>query len=445
MIERKATSLENLRGIRVTVVGLGRFGGGVGVTRWLCGVGAKVTVSDSASADDLAESVSLLDQLDVRMHLGSHLKDDFLSADLLVVNPAVPKHMPLLREAQAAGVARTSEINLFLQSCPCPIIGVTGTAGKSTTSAMTTAVLSRRYKTHLGGNIGGSLLNSLPDIARDHLVVMELSSFQLEDLPLARISPHIAVVTNLANNHLDRHGTMAAYTSAKMNILKYQNSDDVLILNSTCDQTRQWAQQAQGHVEWFDPMGDPFELQVLGSVNQANAQAAWSVASQFGIDRSVATEALRDYQALPHRLSLVAEIGGVRFYNDSKSTTPAGTIAAMEAFQPREVLVIVGGSDKGIPLDRLASVLCDRAKAVVAIGAMRDKIASAIRATRTKQLPLLELAEDLPAAMATVVSHADAGDVVLLSPACASYDMFVNYRQRGNAFVELVGKLASDR
>ncbi|MCK4601672.1 MAG: UDP-N-acetylmuramoyl-L-alanine--D-glutamate ligase, partial [Phycisphaerae bacterium] len=250
----------HLAGMRVTVVGLGRFGGGVGVTKWLCGQGARVTVSDKASADSLAESISQLADCDVALHLGGHDEADFLTADLLVVNPAAPKDSPVLFAAASAGVPRTSEINLFLQRCPAPVVGVTGSAGKSTTTAMIGEILARRFTTHVGGNIGGSLLDALDDIRDDHVVVMELSSFQLEDLPLVGVSPRVAVVTNVQPNHLDRHGTMAAYADAKRNIFAYQGPADVLVLNAADAALASWAADAPGKVEMFDPAGEPFEL-----------------------------------------------------------------------------------------------------------------------------------------------------------------------------------------
>ncbi|MGB2823557.1 MAG: Mur ligase family protein, partial [Phycisphaerae bacterium] len=217
-------------GKRITVVGLGRFGGGVGVTRWLCERGARVTVSDKAPAEQLDDSVRRLDGLDVALHLGSHEERDFLEADLLVVSPAVPPEMPMLRAADDAGVPRTTEINLFLHRCRAPVVGVTGTVGKSTTTAMIGEVLARRFTTHVGGNIGRSLLSDLPRIRPDHVVVLELSSFQLERLPEIAVGPHVALVTNLAANHLDRHGTLEAYADAKKNILRFQAEGDVLVL-----------------------------------------------------------------------------------------------------------------------------------------------------------------------------------------------------------------------
>ncbi len=429
-----------LKGKRVTVVGLGRFGGGVGVTRWLSSQGAKITVSDKADASTLADSLRKLDGLDVRLHLGSHEETDFLQTDLLVVNPAVPKEMPLLAAAQAAGVPRTSEINLFLQRCNAPVVGVTGTLGKSTTTAMIGEILKQRFTTHVGGNIGRSLLESLPEIADDHLVVLELSSFQLQDLPLVGISPHVAVVTNLMPNHLDRHHTVDAYAAAKRNIFAYQTSNDILVLNVACEATADWARQSSGRVEWFDPAAEAFKLAIPGEHNQANAQAAWAAACQFGIDRKSAADALRGFCGLPHRMQLALERNGVRYYNDSKSTTPESAVMALNAFDPRTVVILVGGSDKGHAFDELGKALAERAKTVITLGTTKEKIATVVEARRSGRFPAVEKAENLPDAVALAKQHAVGGDVILLSPACASYDMFVNYQQRGDSFLELIRK-----
>ncbi|MBN1943667.1 MAG: UDP-N-acetylmuramoyl-L-alanine--D-glutamate ligase [Phycisphaerae bacterium] len=428
-----------LAGRRVSVIGLGRFGGGVGVTRWLCSQGAVVTVSDQSDESQLADSVAQLAGLDVALHLGGHREEDFLQADLLVVNPAVPKDHPLLAEAIRANVPRTTEINLFLQRCPAPVAGVTGSVGKSTTTAMLGAILSRRFTTHVGGNIGRSLLETLPEIQPDHVVVLELSSFQLEDTPLVRVSPHVALVTNLLPNHLDRHGTMASYTDAKKNIFRFQNPDDVLILNRRDEVLCTWAGEAKGKVSYFNEDDDEsFELLLPGEHNQANAQAAFAAAAALGASREDAAQALREFTGLPHRLQFVRETRGVRYYNDSKCTTPAGAIVALRAFEPRRVILLAGGYDKGTAFDELGAEICSRAKAVIAFGATRGKILVAVERLRTSPVPLAQDVEDLSVAVSAAREIAEPGDVILLSPACASYDQFTNYEQRGLAFVQLV-------
>ena len=419
---------------RVSVIGLGLFGGGVGVTRWLCRQGARVTVSDQADESQLAESIRALDGLDITLHLGAHREEDFLNTDLLVVNPAFPKDHPLLQKA--AAVPRTSEINLFLQRCPARIVGVTGSVGKSTTTAMTGEILAKKFTTHVGGNIGRSLLEDLPNIQPDHVVVLELSSFQLEDLPLIAASPHVALITNFAPNHLDRHGTVDAYADAKKNIFRYQHPDDVLILNRSEGATGSWADEAPGRVCWFDPTDEPFELSVLGAHNQTNAQAAWAIARQFGVDRNLAGETLKHFSGLPHRLQFVAEKNGVRYYNDSKCTTPPGAIVALDTFPPRRTIILLGGYDKGISFDELAIVAASRAKAVITFGATKNAILDSMK--KASSACTVASAPDLPTALTAAQQVATSGDVILLSPACASYDQFTNYEQRGKAFIRLV-------
>jgi UDP-N-acetylmuramoylalanine--D-glutamate ligase len=431
-------------GSRVTVVGLGRFGGGIGVTKWLCGQGAVVTVSDRADAEALAGSIAQLDGLDVTLHLGSHDLDDFLNADLLVVSPAIPQDIAPL-QAAAAGIPRTSEMNLFIERCGAPIIGITGSVGKSTTTAMIGEILSRKYEVHVGGNIGKSLLGQLDEIRPDHLVVLELSSFQLEQAEALGVSPQVSLVTNLTPNHLDRHGTMDAYGRAKQNIFRFQKSSDLLILNSDDPETQGWAELAPGRVEFFDPCGEAFELQVTGEHNQYNAQAAWAVAREFGVDRTTAADALGQFESLSHRLQLAVEGRGVKFYNDSKCTTPGGLIVALDAFDPRTVIVIAGGSDKDVSFDKMGAAIARRAKAIVVIGTTAEKIAASVEAARCDAEPAVLRAADLETAVQTASGLAEAGDVVLLSPACASYDMFTNYQQRGDRFVELARLAAGDQ
>ena len=424
---------------RVTVMGLGRFGGGLGVTRWLVGQGARVTVSDLSGAEELAEPLAELAGLDVTLHLGGHDEANFTETDLVVVNPAVPFDSPYLRAARGAGVELTTEINLFLTRCIAPVVGITGSVGKSTTTAMTGDILSTDRPTHVGGNIGVSLLENLPDIKPDHVVVLELSSFQLTYLPLLGQSPHVAVVTNLYPNHLDRHGSMAEYADAKKNIFRFQGPDDVLIVNRDNTELASWRAEAPGLTDTFSAADEPFDLNIPGRHNQANAQAAWSAARQFGVSRAVAAEALLTFKPLPHRLQLVAEIDGVRYFNDSKCTTPEGAVVALEAFALRSVVIIVGGYDKKVDFGDLCATLSDRAKAVIATGQTGETIARCVESARSDtRTPTVIRAFEFAAAVAAAVAAAEPGDVVLLSPACASFDQFRNYEQRGETFIRLV-------
>jgi len=441
----------DVAGKRVTVLGLGRFGGGVGVVKWLCSQGARVTVSDQAPAEKLAESVAALAGLDVTLHLGGQQSDDFTTPDLLVVSPAVPPQAEPLGLAAAAKVPRTTEINLFIARCPAVIVGITGSVGKSTTTAMIGEILAAKLPTHVGGNIGRSLLSELGRIRPDHAVVLELSSFQLDELPEIGISPHVALVTNLLPNHLDRHGTMEAYGQAKKNIFRFQRPGDVLVLSAADEPTRTWAREAAAgvRVEYFDPAAEPFELSVVGGHNQTNAQAAWVAARQFGVTRDQAATALKAFAGLQHRLQFVAEIGGVRYFNDSKCTTPQGAVVALESFPARSAVMIVGGSDKHISFDALGAALAGRAKAVITVGATAGAIASAVKAAiaagrgqadsrGAAESPPVIAAESFEQAVALARQAARPGLAIVLSPACASYDMFDNYEQRGLRFVELL-------
>ena len=438
MTRAKPGTVTSLAGRRVTVIGLGRFGGGLGVTRWLALQGAKVTVSDQAPADQLKDSVRALEGVEVSLHLGGHLEADFLDTDLLIVNPAVPRDMPLLQAAIAAGVPRTTEINLFIERCPAQLVGITGSVGKSTTTAMIGEILARKFTTHVGGNIGKSLLEGLPAIAPDHVVVLELSSFQLDDLPLVGVSPQVAVVTNvLPHHHLDRHGTIEAYIDAKKNLFRFQGPDDVLVLNDSCPTVSRWASEARGRVEFFraaPATDEAFTLALPGAHNQSNAQAAWTAVRQLGVDRATAAAVLANFAGLPHRMEFVVERDGVRYFNDSKCTTPEGAILAVNAFEPRGTVVIVGGHDGKSDFAELGAALAKQAKAVIGIGATKDMILSAVLARRTGQLPVLVRAENLASAMASARGLAMDGEVVLLSPACASYGLFRNYEQRGEEF-----------
>lgn len=449
-------------GKRVLVMGLGRFGGGIGVTRWLCDQGASVTVTDLAAEDDLAESLVALDGYDVSYHLSGHDERDLEVCDLLVVNPAVNKHKSeFFLQAKELGVPWTSEMNLFLERCRGQIVGVTGSVGKSTTTAMIGEILQAATNHHdwpygrvwLGGNIGKSLLDDLSEITERDVVVLELSSFQLEDAAEIRRSPNIAVVTNIRENHLDRHGTLEAYAAAKATILKYQSQDDWLIVpfESGVDLLPQgWENKLRlwrfgvdvetNRVRWERPgeAGRKTEtvavsLSIPGRHNLENAAAALAVARVLGVGDADSLKALSGFHGLPHRLELVCERDGIRYYNDSKATTPEAAMTSLKAFDGG-VVVLVGGSDKGTSFDAMGRSLAERAKGVVCMGDTGPKIAAALEAARGGERPKAMTVESFEDAMDAARSMASAGDVVLLSPGCASFDWFRNYEERGELF-----------
>ena len=436
------------------VMGLGRFGGGIAVARWLIEQGAQVVVTDRATGEDLASSVAQLADLPISYRLGGHDAADLDGIDLLVVSPAVPKdRSAFVQAAIERDIPISSEMNLFLERCPVSsVVGVTGSAGKSTTTAMLQSILAAAQSSHhsfnrawVGGNIGRSLLCDLNAMEPEDVVVLELSSFQLDDVAALRWSPRLAVITNLEPNHLDRHGSLEAYADAKMNIVRYQESDDKIFLHRDDDDlaARVTAAGAGSRIVTyrFDP-GVKASLRVPGTHNRDNAAAAIAVARELGVRDDALTQGLSKFTGLPHRLEFVGDHAGVRYFNDSKSTTPVSTRTALDAFD-EPVVLMVGGGDKGFSFDALGAYLAASAKAVVCYGetgtALHDAIRRHIDDTSAKGT--VESADSFADALDRAKARASRGDVVVLSPGCTSYDMFTNYEQRGDAFRQLVSAL----
>ncbi|HXY33450.1 MAG TPA: UDP-N-acetylmuramoyl-L-alanine--D-glutamate ligase [Planctomycetaceae bacterium] len=452
-----------LAGCKVTVMGLGRFGGGLGAVRFLAARGAHVTVTDLLTAEELAEPLAQLTDCPVEaFHLGGHVEEDFVDADLIVVNPAVPPTSPFLARAREACVLLTSEMSLFWQFNRGRTIGVTGSNGKSTTAAMTHAILQAAgIPSRLGGNIGTSLLPEIDDIGPEEWSVVELSSFQLNDLDRLPASPNISVVTNFTPNHLDWHGSLADYRRCKQSILRWQTPDDVAVVNLDDADVRAWPtfgrrlgfgcrdagcdgifERGPEHVLRLDGSQRRFPMRewisLPGRHNLSNAMAAACAAVAAGSDLEAVRRGLKSYRSLPHRLEFVAEVQGRRFYNDSLATTPESAVVGLEAFQ-QPVVLLAGGYDKQIDLTPLAQAIVRRAKAAALIGQTADLLACLLEehADEADEPPTREC-DSFEGAFAWAVSQSEPGDVVLLSPGCASYDWFRNYAERGRRFVELV-------
>ncbi len=446
-----------LQGLKTVVVGLGRFGGGIGAVRFLASEGAEVTVMDREGEAALAVSLAAIRDLKPRLVLGRQDLRECLEADLVVLNPAVKPSDPLVQGLKARGIPTTSEIGLFLERCAAPVLGVTGSNGKSTTASLAAELLKAAgARVHFGGNIGKSLLADLPGIAPTDRVVLELSSAQTQDFVRLGVGVQAAVVTNLTPNHLDYHGSFEAYAAAKHQLLETLPAGAWAVLpealadwkgpwrgalvSSTRPVTPRPGAWAEGKILHVALEGEelsfplPENPRLVGPHNQANLLAALAgvlaIFPEAARNPQALAEAARRFGGLPHRLELVTEKAGVRFYNDSKATTPEAAITALNAFPAGTVHAIAGGRNKGVGLDAFAATLKARARAVYLIG----EAAAEIRPLLGAGGPELVEAGTLEAAVREATSRAKSGEVVLLSPACASYDQFRNYEERGERF-----------
>ena len=450
-----------LVGKKVLVMGLGRFGGGVDVVQYAARAGAHIVVTDKATPEKLGDSIEQLHGLPgIEYHLGRHDAEDFATADVVIANPAVPPDNEFLQIARRHGRAVTSQMGLFFQSCPALIIGITGANGKSTTTTLTAHLLDRAQppasrrtyeKVWLSGNIGDRpLLTILDQIGPRDLVVLEISSFQIEQLTEVGKAPNVALLTNLTPNHLDRYGTFEAYCAAKEGLFRFQVLDPaapaISIFNAEDEIARSWYrryQQQRGRrclTFSADDVSDEIRAAYAlpGRANQSNLAAAMAIAKCFGVSDPSIQSCLPDFKALPHRLELVGQANGVRWYNDSKATTPEGTMVALSAFRCPRIL-IAGGYDKHTPFTELGKRIAREAKAAILIGQTAPQIADAIAAAPVSDSRAdVRFVPSLAEAVELAHQLGVPGDVVLLSPACASYDMFENYQQRGHLFAELV-------
>lgn len=431
-----------LEGKRATVMGLGRFGGGVAAARWLAEQGARVTVTDLAGQSELAESLAALQGVPIEgFCLGGHAEDDFRRADLVVVNPAVQPGNPLVEIARGAGARLTSELELFLQHCPAPVIGVTGSNGKSTTAAMTAAILrAEGRRAWLGGNIGRSLLGNLAEIRPDDWAVLEISSFQLHWLGPQVPGARIAVVTGCSPNHLDWHGGWPAYVAAKQRILTGQPTHGVAVLSEHDPEVATWAGLVRGQKVPLPALESLPPLRVPGEHNRRNAALAARAALAAGCSQAAVRRGLEGFGGLPMRLEWFAVIEGRRFYNDSTSTTPESTAAALEAID-EAVWLLAGGRQKGCAMERLTAAAAARARGAAFFGQSGKSLRADV-ARHNAGLPCTAV-ETLAEGLRWCWERSKPGEAIVLSPGCASGDQFANFRHRGEHFVELIRAMAN--
>jgi UDP-N-acetylmuramoylalanine--D-glutamate ligase len=431
------------RGRRALVVGLGVFGGGAGVARFLAERGAHVTVTDLQSAERLADSLAALHGLDIKYVLGEHRPDDFANADFVVRNPAVPASSPYLQLAVGRGIPIYMEMSLFFLECSHrQIVGITGTKGKTTTTTLLGEIMrAARSDVVVAGNLKVSALAQLSRVTPETLVILELSSFQLEGLDCVRMSPAVSAITNLMPDHLNRYSSVEAYFDAKKRIFAYQGASDLLVLNREDERSRALAAEAPGHVAWFsahDDVPGASSSRLRGPHNRSNMAAAAAIARHFGVGDDVVGDSIAGFAGVPYRQELVRDVGGVQFVNDTAATTPDATLAALRGAD-RPFVLIAGGSDKDLDfweLGNAARAQGSPVKAAVLLdGSATDKLALALG-------PLVAgRYGDFPAAVHRAAELAAPGEAVVLSPACASFGMFANEFDRGDQFNAIVQSL----
>jgi UDP-N-acetylmuramoylalanine--D-glutamate ligase len=448
-------------GKRVAVVGLGVSN--LPLIRFLQRKGALITGCDKKRLDELEDRLPNLEETGCELKLGPDYLATLEQHDIVFLTPGMRKNLPEIEKAKASGVVISSEIRLFFDLCRAPILGITGTSGKTTTTMLAGRILQAGGdQVWVGGNIGQPLIEEVEKIPPKAKVVLELSSFQLEDFT---DSPHLAVITNVAPNHLDQHASFEEYVEAKKRIFRYQEAGDACLLNHDNPLTRKMAEECPGRVFFFsrkreleegaflrgsdlivrlegqeEKVCSQGELKLLGVHNVENVLAAALATRLFGAKTEAIHKAVTTFTGAPHRLELVRELKGVRYYNDSIATTPDRAIAGLNSFE-LPVVLIAGGYDKKIPFDDFAKVAIHQAKAVVLLGVTAGKIEEAIQRAVSesgKRAPRLVRVGSLEEAVKEASHLAEPGDVALLSPACASYDMFLNFEERGQRFRDLV-------
>jgi UDP-N-acetylmuramoylalanine--D-glutamate ligase len=450
-----------LNGKRVLVVGLGKSG--VASALFLKAHGARVTVSDTKSGDELRNEIPALLDHGITVETGGHGERTFREQDLIVVSPGVPADAPLLKQARSLGETVIGEIELASQFLRAPIVAITGSNGKTTTTTLIGEILTTGgLPTLVGGNIGTPAISLAERAKSETVAVLEVSSFQLETIKT--FHPKIAVVLNVTPDHLDRHKTFEVYVDAKARIFENQRGDDFAVLNEDDPTCVTMAQRTRAQVFWFSRQKEVkqgvsvrngsivfcdgakqqeimlvSEIPLKGTHNLENVLAAVCCGALMGCSPEKIRQAVREFKAVEHRLEYVATVSGVDYYNDSKATNVDATIKALESF-PGNIHLILGGKDKGSDYSVLNDLLRQRVKRVYTIGAAAQKIESQVISPKDGG-PEIVHAETLENAIQKANAAAEPGDVVLLAPACASFDQFTSYEHRGKVFKEIVATL----
>lgn len=458
-----------LKNKKIGILGLGEEN--FSLINYLSHQGAKITICDKKSKEELGHYFDKIKDLSFDFRLGENYLDNLIDFDIVMRTPGLSYLNPKIQEAKTKGVLISSQTKLFFELCPCQIIGVTGTKGKGTTSTLISEILenskvnppageagSQKSKVYLGGNIGNAPIGFLNDLNRDDIVVLELSSFQLQDLEK---SPHISVVLDVKTDHLDVHKNREEYVEAKKNIIKYQNTSDYAVINADYETSLNFSKETSAKVYFFSRsqnleqgvyindkkeiilkdedkeffLFNTSDVILRGEHNLENICAASLVTCLLGINPVDIRETVKSFPGLEHRLEFVGEFNGTKFYNDSFSTTPDTAIAAIKSFN-EPIILIAGGSEKNANYTELGEVISNSTvKEVYTIGVTGPKIKEKIT---NQDIKIIDICQNLQEVMDLIYKTAISGDVVLLSPASASFGWFVNYKDRGNQFKDLV-------
>jgi UDP-N-acetylmuramoylalanine--D-glutamate ligase len=466
----------NWQGKRVLILGAARQG--LALARWLSLHGAHVTLSDMRSADELRHVREALIEVQIDWALGGHPLELLDTTDVLCLSGGVPLTLPIVAAAVARGILLSNDSQIFMEVVPCKTIGVTGSAGKTTTTTLVGRMAKNACRNaegrmqntqpsaFVGGNIGDPLLNYVDEMKPEDIAILELSSFQLEQMT---ISPNIAAILNITPNHLDRHGTMEAYTAAKAHILAFQSNDDVAILGR--DDHGAWSlrDKVQGRLLTFSmddldeglngtychdgllnlrdgnaylPLLLREKILLRGEHNVANVLAAFAIGHAAGFPLDAMLEAIEDFHGVAHRLEFIRELRGVRWYNDSMASAPERTIAAIHAFD-EPIVLMLGGRDKDLPWEDLMQLVNERVDHVVLFGEAAEKIQKTVDSLELgKKRFTLSRVNGLHEAVVKAAEVAEAGDVVLLSPGGTSFDEFIDFADRGERFRTWVQELS---
>lgn len=446
LLEKYKKSIE---GKRVSVIGIGVSN--IPLIRFLCENGAYVTARDKQSEKELGAALKKLENLNVKYVLGKNYLSD-IEDDIVFKTPGMRYDVSELCEARERGCTVTSEMEVFFDLCPCKIIAVTGSDGKTTTTTLISEMLkSAGKKIWLGGNIGNPLIGEIEKISKDDIAVLELSSFQLHTM---RKSPSVAVVTNMSPNHLDMHKGMEEYIDAKENIFRYQDENGVLVINADNDITSGFEKEAKGKVLTFSRKNKASayldgndiifngrkimsadDIKIPGTHNIENYLAAICAVDGLCSDKDIVKIA-KNFGGVEHRIEFVRSLGGVSYYNDSIASSPARCEAGLNSFD-KQVILIAGGYDKKIPFDSLGPVIKQHVKKLVLVGVTSEKIKKSVLDAKMDKDSIF-MCTEFEEAINKARELAEKGDVVLFSPACASFDMFKNFMVRGNRFKEIV-------